>query len=306
MTPHRTMSEGNGHFNKLCTELQRMILEQLWLLDLISFVKTRSDNEEGVAEYMDAHRTTLLRAFIEDVDGFMNLLERTGTVISGSSALHLIQAKSEALKLNDLDLYVTHEFDKEVMKHMKGEGYEVKRESERKTEYDNSAMKKVYKLTKNNHEVDIIVTDWACAIIPIMQYHSTAVMNYMMAHSLVCLYPEWTRNRQSFVNPQMYLNNGTNIHTIMALMKYVRKGFHMSADPYKFGVHNCNMSGYCPNTMRNTIDGDTMRWNFEEKKMIGRTMVTCEDMAVVIWHLGGGKCEEDSDEKNPGYIGVGA
>ncbi|KAG2106629.1 uncharacterized protein F5147DRAFT_774908 [Suillus discolor] len=136
-----------------------------------------------------------------------------GTVISGSSALHLIQAKMEALPLRDLDLYTTHEFDEEVIKHMKEEGYAVKHESERKTEYDGLAMKKIYKLTKNRCEVDIIITDWACAIVPIMQYHSTAVMNYMMAHSLMSLYPEWTKNWQSFVNPQMYLNKQRDTHT---------------------------------------------------------------------------------------------
>ncbi|KAG1793646.1 uncharacterized protein HD556DRAFT_1443437 [Suillus plorans] len=255
---------------------------------------------------MDTRRRGLLKTFVEDVDGFMRLMEHMGTVILGLSALHLIQAKMEALELNDLDVYVTHEFDKEVVKHMKGKGYEMKWESERKTEYDGSAMKKIYKLMKNEREVDIIVTNWAGAIVPIVQYHSTAVMNYMTAHSLVCMYPEWTKNCQSLVNPQMYLNNGTNICTVMALMKYVRRGFCMSADPFKFSVHNCNMSGYCPNAVRNTIDGDTMRWNFEEVKMVGRMTVTCKDMAVVIWRLGGGECEEDSDEKNPGYIGVGA
>ncbi|KAG1811918.1 hypothetical protein EV424DRAFT_1302830, partial [Suillus variegatus] len=160
------------------------------------------------------------------------LLERTGTVISGSSMLHLFQAKSAAITLRDMDIYATHEFEGEILSHLKEkEGYKEDLKTERKAEYNTSAIKRIYKLEKGKKKIDLIITEWASAIVPILQFHSTAVMNYMTARTFVSLYPKWTKDMKSLVNPRMYLHDSTNIQTVTALMKYVRHGFHVTAEP---------------------------------------------------------------------------
>ncbi|KAG1884137.1 hypothetical protein F4604DRAFT_1538133, partial [Suillus subluteus] len=160
------------------------------------------------------------------------LLDRTGTVISGLSALHLFQAKSGAIAVKDMDIYATHEFEEEILNHFKEqEGYEVTLISHRKTEYDSSTVKKVYKMEKDTKKVDLITTEWASAIVPILQYHSMAVMNYMTAHTFVSQYPKWTKDMKSLVNPHMYLQDATNIQTVAALMKYIWRGFIVTAEP---------------------------------------------------------------------------
>ncbi|KAG1838187.1 hypothetical protein DFJ58DRAFT_668491 [Suillus subalutaceus] len=272
----------------------------------MSFAKTRSENEEGVREYMDRRREDLLKGFVKDVNDFIDLLERTGTIISGSSALHLFQAKSAAIALRDMDIYGTHEFEEEVLKHFKEkEGYEVTLISERKTEYS-STIKKVYKMQKEMQKVDLIITEWASAIVPILQYHSTAVMNYMTARTFVSLYPKWTNDMKSLVNPRMYLGDTANIRTVTALMKYVRHGFRVTAEPFQLGIHDCLRSAYCPSTTRNTLDDNTLRWEFSKVKTVGNTTVACSDMAIVIWRLGGDDCEEDGNNDSATYIGVAA
>ncbi|KAG1793308.1 uncharacterized protein HD556DRAFT_1214509, partial [Suillus plorans] len=174
-----------------------------------------------------------LGTFVEDVDGLLALLERTGTVISGSSALHLVQAKARSVGLRDMDIYATLEFEDEVMNHFKAaEGYKVTSKGGRKQGYDTSAVQKVCELDKEGKKVDIIITDWPNVIMPVLQYHSTAVMNYITAHSLVCLYPQWTKEKKSLVNPRMYLEDGTNVRGVMALMKYVRRGFQVTTEPF--------------------------------------------------------------------------
>ncbi|KAG2047488.1 hypothetical protein BDR06DRAFT_897247, partial [Suillus hirtellus] len=167
------------------------------------------------------------------------LLERTGTVISGLSTLHLFQAESAAIRLQDMDIYATHEFEAEILSHLKEkEGYKEGQKTERRTEYDTSVIKRIYKLEKGKEKIDLIITEWVSAIVPILQFYSTAVMNYMMAHTFISLYPKWTKDMKSLVNPQMYLHDSTNIQMVTALMKYIRHAFCINAEPFNLGMHD--------------------------------------------------------------------
>jgi hypothetical protein len=38
---------------------------------------------------------------------------------------------------------------------------------------------------------------------------------------------------------------------------------------------------------------------------MGKTVVACQDMAVVTWQLGGEDCEEEGDQQALAYIGIG-
>lgn len=300
------MHTSNGDLDKLCGELQSMILDELSLPDLIVFGKTRKENQEGVKDYMEKRRKSLFSTFIKDVDGFTDMMEETGTIIGGSSALQLFQAKSEAFVLWDMDVYVTKDFEEEVIDHLKeDEDYKVTRTVMRKRNYDSSSIIKVNKLARGNQMIDVIVTDWASAIVPILQYHSTAVMNYITARTFTSLYPKWTRDKKSLVNPAVYLDDKSDVSTALALMKYVGRGFNVSAEPFELGAHNCHRSAYCPGTTRNTIDDDTLRWQFTPRKTIGKTMIACEEMAIIVWCLGGQDCEE-GDGMCQAYIAVTA
>ncbi|KAG2032553.1 hypothetical protein BDR03DRAFT_985605 [Suillus americanus] len=144
-------------------------------------------------------------------------------------------------------------------------------------------------MEKETKKVDLIITKWASAIMPILQYHSTAVMNYMTA----C----------TFLGESMH--DATNIRTVEVLMKYVGHGFSITAEPFKLGIHNCLRSTYCPSTTRNTLDDETLQWGFKEIETVGNTTIACGDMALIIWHLGGNDCMEDGDNDSTTYIGVG-
>ncbi|KAG1743509.1 hypothetical protein EDB19DRAFT_1633303 [Suillus lakei] len=109
----------------------------------------------------------------------------------------------------------------------------------RQNQYDNSSIAKIFKLEKGEKKVDIMVTHWSCALAPIIQFHTMCVMNYITARSLVCLYPCWTTMHEGFVNPHLYVNGNTNLGTVDTLMKYVRRGFKISVDPWKLGDHEC-------------------------------------------------------------------
>ncbi|KAG1727120.1 hypothetical protein EDB19DRAFT_1609037, partial [Suillus lakei] len=118
--------------------------------------------------------------FVDNANALIELLNHTGTVISRSSALSLVQEKCQAITVQDMDIYTTEKHEDEVLNHFKGKKvYESMLEVAKKKEYGNSTISKIYKLSKGEKEVDLIVSDWSCALAPILQFHTTAVMNYI-------------------------------------------------------------------------------------------------------------------------------
>lgn len=116
--------EPNGYIGWLSPEIQQMILENLTVQDLKALAATREENKQGVEYYIAQRRETLFRTFVEDVNGWSNVMERTGTVISGSTALGLVQAKAQSVVAADMDVYVTEAFEKQILDHLKEkEGY---------------------------------------------------------------------------------------------------------------------------------------------------------------------------------------
>ncbi|KAG2345047.1 hypothetical protein BDR05DRAFT_860567, partial [Suillus weaverae] len=166
--------------------------------------------------------------FVDNAEDLVALLDHTATVISGSSVLSLVQAKHGAIIVCDMDVYTMEKFEGEVLKHFKEkEGYKSMQEVVKKTEYSSLAISKIVKLSKGEKEVDLIISDWSCSLAPILQFHTMAVMNYITACSIVCLYLWWTTANKSFINPQMYLKDMTHLHTVHVLMKYKRRGFQV-------------------------------------------------------------------------------
>jgi hypothetical protein len=88
--------------------------------------------------------------------------------------------------------------------------------------------------------------------------------------------PTVDQREKSLVNPQMYIADRTNIGTILALMKYVCCGFHITTEVLELGRHNCQESTYCPHTTRNTMDEDLLHWDFKPVNTVGNIIIpTC-------------------------------
>lgn len=110
-----------------------------------------------------------------------------------------------------------------MLDHLKNkEGYVISQNTAEKTDYDSSAISKIYRLVSGEKKVDVIITHWTCTLAPIFQFHSTVVMNYITARSVICLYPRWTTASKGLIHPRMYLDNMTHLRTVHELMKYKR------------------------------------------------------------------------------------
>jgi hypothetical protein len=294
------MAHPNGYIGWLSPEIQQMILENLALPSLKILAETRNENKQGVEYYITKRWERLLRSFMDDVDEWINVMEHTSTVISGSNALKLVQAEAGSIITDDLDVYATEEFAKNILDHLKEkEGYSGIKDVVCNTDYGSASITKIYKLKKGEKKIDIIVTHWKCAITPILQFHTTSVMNYVTAHALVCLYPRWTCENKGFINPRLYQEGRTNLNVVNGVMKYIKRGFRISADPFRLVDHECNedvkdspKTGYCPHKLRSTVDEEVLRWNFQDAGTLGATTVTCENEGIMVWCLGGWECKD--------------
>lgn len=174
------MLNNNGYLGLLNPEIQTLVMKHMTLADLTIFARTRLKNKRGVEDYVAGRRGKLLRTFIKDAQALIDVMDCMRTIISGSSALSLMQAEADALVVKDMDVYMTEQFEGAVVKHFKvNEKYNEVDEIVCKKEYDSSAISKIVILEKEEKKVDIIVSHWRCAIAPIIQFHLTSVMNYI-------------------------------------------------------------------------------------------------------------------------------
>ncbi|KIO00335.1 hypothetical protein M404DRAFT_54193, partial [Pisolithus tinctorius Marx 270] len=50
------------------------------------------------------------------------------------------------------------------------------------------------------HTIDVIMSSTVAAMSPIFEFHSTAVMNFIVANHVFCAYPTLTLHKMSMVN----------------------------------------------------------------------------------------------------------
>ncbi|KAG1844559.1 hypothetical protein C8R48DRAFT_735493 [Suillus tomentosus] len=245
----------------------------------------------------------MFKTFVDDIPTFIQLLKFTDSIVSGSTALNLIMPQSQHFATHDVDIYVTEKYEHVVVEYLKHqEEYTVADKINPKAEYDDSAIARIYKLENGGKKIDIIVTHRECAIAPVLQFHSTVVMNYITADDIVCMYPKWTCDRKGFINPRLYMEDKTNLRTVEALMKYTKRGFRLCAEPFQLGAHNCNRSIDCPHATRTTVDERMFNWNINNGIAIGTAMMDCWEVPIIVWSLGGHGCTTESNKRSRSKI----
>lgn len=121
--------------------------------------ETRNENKKGVEYYIAKRWERLLRSFMDNVNEWINVMEHTNTVISGSNTLKLVQAEAGSITTDDLDIYAMEEFAKHVLNHLKEkEGYSGIKDVVCNTDYGSTSIMNIYKLKKGDMKIDIIVT----------------------------------------------------------------------------------------------------------------------------------------------------
>jgi hypothetical protein len=217
----------------LCKELKNNIFDSLDLAELSRFGEAAPNFHADLDQYIQRRRLVIFAWFTNNIDKFIGLLQSTGAVISGSSALNMVQARQGAVEINDFDVYTAlSKFGEFIHCFMDIEGYRVIGDFHCPPPgpYNTSGIAKLFRLQKCEQNVDIIVTNLSSAVSPVIQFHNTVVMNFISAEAVFCAYPQWMLGMVGLVHPRMYKQNATNLATIKGLAKYLKRGIGLYLD----------------------------------------------------------------------------
>jgi len=221
---------------------------------------------------------SLLHHFVTNTTEFRNQLRSTQSIISGSLALAFIDDSlanwNSPNCAGDLDIFCLRDGFLPIITYlMSHEGYvpdtdhkEVTNDPNTDSYTPNPFIDTIYYLKKETHDgvkkIDVIA---CCSFVtaayrPIVHFHSTAVMNWLSADSLIVLYPSLTFHRCGIIHSTCHglpPNGPDRAHA--ALQKYKTRGYKLEDDAEGFfgGPHRCSEVPFCAHTVRSSSDNNT-------------------------------------------------
>lgn len=285
-------------------------------LEALALSTSSRNLRKKMKEVYPAKLTQLLRHFVRNTTEFRNILRSTRSIISGSVALAFIDNSladwSSPNCAGDLDIFCLREgFLPMVIYLMTNEGYlpdtdhkKVIDDPNRDAYTPNPFIDTICYLKKETElgirRVDIIA---CCSFVsaayrPIVHFHSTVVMNWLSADSLVVLYPSLTFRRRGIIHRSCSgpppSNGPDRAHA--ALKKYKNRGYTLQADAEMFylGPHRCTEVPYCAHTMRSSSDSNTFELYISSRRDIARQdpphKALTHSTHELFWRLGSDFC----------------
>jgi hypothetical protein len=295
------------------------IWSELTLPDLLIYGGTSTTNYAIVQNAINRSLHKLIDKFIFNggMEQFLNLLQSTRAVISGSMALFFLFScsftgvNSSTMKWSpaDMDIYelnIGQEVSEVVRYLISMEGFkEVACRFVQGGDKYYPLVRKVTQLRKKDLHVDVITTYASSAIAAIFGFHSTPVMNWISGDGFFSAYPLLTSSKQGLVNPMTFaLKNFIpalpSSHTRAALAKYYNRGFDIRRNPncWPAKKHICSADVNCPHTVRSVINHGTMYVRFKKPaeeegvQLIREIDYTApyKSPYILFWSLGGLSC----------------
>lgn len=168
----------------------------------------------------------------------LQLLRESHAVISGSTVLHFMLPRDQRTWVpKDLDLYTNKSGYMHVMSTLALHGYKIYKvytgyptgndQHDTVAEPIGFGVDRVINM-RNMHDlsIDIIISADNSPYMPIFNFHSTALMNFISSYGFFSAYPNLTLNRTSVVNPLGFPGQDTPTDRIQScIQKYEERGF---------------------------------------------------------------------------------
>lgn len=293
---------------------------------------------------------SVVRPYVSQPDRLFILLDWTESIISGSIALKFMLGTGMSWVPSDLDIYTPNERSRDVMRSfLRLEGFSLPAppgiaadpigplgqdadsqgddgngddDEEVQTDpagihYGGQEIKgiaDVTRMSKGSLSVDLILSAGPTALLPVLHFHSTVVMNYLSGRGFFSAYPVITDRSMSLINPLSFYPRAAippKVHVCLA--KYARRGFSIFSSPSQWEVHPdpfasdvinntysphaCGVSGACPHTTRSTTDKHglfvalPMRDIPDVRPDIRRLRIKC---GAATWNITGAPCHNGS------------
>jgi len=270
------------------------LIEELFaysnLCDIASFAASSACNATLARLYLEQRLKEFTVPFFANSNTLFEILCCCDAVISGSTALHFLLAKSTPWLPTDLDIYVPRCHAHHLVTLLNNQGYQLVHQGIiDNSPYSHSQIHTILNLSNGTCRLDIVVSQKNAGLPPIFHFHSMAVMNFILPDRIFCAYPALTFRGLSMVNlgPLYVGHHGRN--TFNALRKYEEQGFRYitCADAHQYNIT-------CKASPRTLTDGRGM---WVDIKRLPRVSVSSKENFVcfgcmdVCWVLGGMVCD---------------
>ncbi|KAG6378304.1 hypothetical protein JVT61DRAFT_14024 [Boletus reticuloceps] len=293
------MGNSRTKFFDVC-ELQEMVLNLLPLPAVFSFALSSDSHKQGVAMLFRGRFCTFARRFFDDPTPFFDALICSMGVLSGSGALRILFfMETYGWEPSDMDIYVPLGKADFLTTFVTAAGYSedlVHPQDHRG--YAHGFIQTVRRFKQDNRRIDVVESTNRSPIAPILEFHITALMNYVTPLSVFSAYGEFTSHGKAIVHPMVFDQARLTLTTCMAIAKYRDRGFTILSTMQsfiketRFSGHNGHICGHmevCVITRRSTNDKGCVQ------------LVFCEDLyeesgyrwlPTVNWCLGGRLCNK--------------
>ncbi|KAI6013877.1 hypothetical protein EDC04DRAFT_2579067 [Pisolithus marmoratus] len=159
-------------------------------------------------------------------DLLVDILCSCDTVISGSTALYLLLPEcGTSWTPTDLDIYVPQDNSTLIQNQLKVKGYStITQHVVNHIGYTYSDVCCVFVISDGKRKIDLVVSRTLMALSPILQFHSTAVMNFISTDTIFCCYSHLTLQCLSMVNAGLLYYSAHKHSIIDGIRKYTQLG----------------------------------------------------------------------------------
>ncbi|KAI5994668.1 hypothetical protein EDD15DRAFT_2165720 [Pisolithus albus] len=282
-----------------CYELVRHVERYLDIGDLQRLGATNRHLGEWVRDYVKRRISRVSAQYFAHADDLLDIIRCCDTVISGSTALHLLLPEyGTPWTPSDLDIYVPQRNTDMLLKLVTRQGYEVIVEPPvRRVGYTYTHVNRVVILSNGRQCVDVIVSRTRTALSPIFQFHSTVVMNFISGDTMFSSYLALTLRHLSLVNAGPLYYDAEKHAMIRTIRKYVSRGFR-----YIHCEEQHGLTRSCKVTTRTVTDHAMLWFNFHAIPCLSHNFQEVMRGFGVLdlqWMLGGMPCGLESAFARP-------
>lgn len=290
-------------------EMLSAMMEYMNVEDLLRLGHTSRLFRYITNDFVTSRSHRLFDSLHLDIGRVRYMLQHTGSVISGSVALLALFPGTRAgidFVPGDVDFYVPSSHKSAVL------NFFVNTTSYRSVTTDDTSynpsggIQEVLLLHDGvSRSVNIIVAIGDNALVPIIQFHSTFLMNWISHGGLTCTYRKMTFNQTGVIRAKYFPldDPADRDNSKRVLEKYILRSMNVVVDPSKV-PHLCAVDSCCSDTVRSTVDRDCIFFPFEEHTpgVVVKTVHNYDGINGVAWARGGISCRGSRMAHLPAFV----
>ncbi|KAH6904074.1 hypothetical protein BKA70DRAFT_1109707 [Coprinopsis sp. MPI-PUGE-AT-0042] len=158
-----------------------------------------------------------------------------------------------------------------------------------------------FRSLRGGRVVNVMLTTTTSALMSIVAFHSTVVMNFITYFGLVSLYGDLTRARLGWSNLD---GNSQSKRDQLWMEKYRKRGYHIFDDSSLRGLcpHQCGTNHHCTQSERSLHDAAVKVVKFSQFRDHESPPLLASLEEVFVWRLKNQRCKPNSTACLKGFV----